>query len=87
MLNRLQLFRNVGQFDSVSAGAAIALLRLVLESLFFLFIERTPAPTLDLRYDPAVHDLKRPCLSKREAEKRNEERRRAKLVVLGSSSL
>ena len=30
MLNRLQLFRNVGQFDSVSAGAAIALLRLVL---------------------------------------------------------
>ena len=30
MLNRLQLFRNVGQFDLVSAGAAIALLRLVL---------------------------------------------------------
>jgi wobble nucleotide-excising tRNase len=30
VLNRLQLFRNVGQFDSVSAGAAIVLLRLVL---------------------------------------------------------
>jgi len=30
VFNRLQLFRNVGQFDSVSAGATIALLRLVL---------------------------------------------------------
>lgn len=30
MLNRLQLFRNVGQFDSVATGATIALQRLVL---------------------------------------------------------
>ena len=30
MLNRLQLFRNVGQFDSVDAGAALTLARLTL---------------------------------------------------------
>lgn len=30
MLNRLQLFRNIGQFDSVAAGAALALARLTL---------------------------------------------------------
>lgn len=30
MLNRLQLFRNIGQFDSVAAGAALAMARLTL---------------------------------------------------------
>jgi hypothetical protein len=30
VLNRLQLFRNIGQFDSVAAGAALAMARLTL---------------------------------------------------------
>jgi wobble nucleotide-excising tRNase len=30
MIGRLQLIRNIGQFDSVSAGAAISLARLTL---------------------------------------------------------